>query len=153
VEVVSSAIIQTGMRQAPPDQQDGEVLLRRWVTGDPNEPWYPYGNFPNNYLILQHNGNWPNLHSPVATWPSGYQMGDYIKQASFWVPPGKCVGFRPYQHENYVGAYNFLGNLVCKTPAQSGESWLLWDQNWQISSIKTAFTTCVVGNCPAPPGF
>lgn len=153
VEVVSSAVVLAGMRYSP-EQQPGEVAVNRWVTGGGYEPWWPNGNHPNNTWILNHNGSWPTLGSSAATWASGSYMDNNIKQASFWVPSGKCVGFRVYADENWVSKYSFLGEVVCKTQHQGLENWLLWDQNWQVSSMKTGFSNCFVpNNCPLPPGF
>jgi hypothetical protein len=151
VEKVSSAIVLAGMRSSP-EQQGGEVAVYRYQWGV-NEPFWPNGNAPNNTLILNHNWNWATLAASSATWPSGAAMAGNIKQASFWVPSGKCVGFRPYAGTNLTSPYNFIGNVVCKTQYQGLENWLLWDQNWNVQSMKTGFSNCFAGNCPLPPGF
>jgi hypothetical protein len=149
VEKVSSAITLSGMRYSP-EQQPGEIAINRWITGGGYEPLWPNGNHPYNTYILSHNSNWATLGSSNATWISGGAMNDQIKQASFWVIPGKCVGFKPFEHENYVTLYSFLGNTVCRGPGDSLENWYLWNQNWNISAMKTAYINY---NGQWPPGF
>lgn len=142
VELRQNAVIVNGMRSCDvwPNQQPGEVSVRKVIdASDPNT---------GTSMCLQHNGNWPSLHSPQATYVNGEPMADNIRKASFFVPAGQCVGFKPYAHENYVERYGFIGDHVCRST--TGENWLLWNANWQISSIKTAYK-CY--SCPWPSGF
>ena len=158
VEKAESAIIQAGMRSccAPPEQQPGEVVVRRW-NHTQEEPWYPNGNYPSNAMILQNNGRWPELlaaNGNSATYYSGWTMAQYIKEATFRVPSGYCAGFKPYAEDNYGSPYTFLGNWVCRPSWQPGEeNWLLWNTAWNIKSMKTALVACGTTYCTPPADY
>jgi hypothetical protein len=149
VERVSSAIIGTGMRSCDSGApgggpQIGEVVIMNQAVQFPT--WDP-----GHCLVLGHNGWWANLHSPMHNWYTGDQLPDDIKHAQYYVPPGFCVGFKPYVDPSFVGAYSFVGSWVCKATWQLGENWRLWSSGWQISSMKTAYVYCPNGGC-SPPG-